>query len=254
MRTRFLLLSEPRTGSTLLIRELDQRWPEIRVGYEPLNPVNRGESCFEDIARSFYGQDAGEPIVGYKVFGPHVTQQQLTTLIELEGTRVMILRRRNHLRRHVSEQIALRTRQWRADTLKGPVEQIPLDRRAISVDTTELQRRMQVSRENFEEFERLSAGRPRIELWYEDLIDDLDGELRRVAAFLGAGEPAHEHPPSLHRQNPEPLRALIINFDEVDAFLRDLGLERFLELDDAESHLGSDSSDSVPTSQESTQL
>lgn len=221
--TRFLLLSEPRTGSTLLVDELDRRWTEIRTGGELLNPRNRDPaSSFEDIAGNAFADDTGASIVGFKIFGPHVSEQQLALLLEFDGMRVIILRRRDRLRRYVSERIALKTDRWRQFHSVDPVATIPLQERSVLVDTAHLLTSLHASEDTFDRFEQFSIGIPRIDVWFEDLIADLDGELRRVASFLGAGEPVNESPPRLVRQNPEPLSMLITNYDEVDAFLSHL--------------------------------
>ena len=223
--TRFILLSEQRSGSTLLGEELDRRWTEIRTRGELFNPAHRDPSAsFEDIACSAFDDDSGAKIVGFKLFGTQVTQQQLTALLQVEGIRVVILRRRDQLSRYVSNKIAIRTGRWREDQSAGPIESIPVEQRAITVDIEELRTQLQISHDNFREFERLTVGIPRIDVWYEDFSADLNGELRRIATFLGAGEPAHESPPRLVRQNPEPLGELITNFEEVSRFLRNAGL------------------------------
>lgn len=221
--TRFLLLSEPRSGSTLLIDELDRRWKEIRSGGEAFNPVNRSSSdCFEDIAGIAFEDDTGASIVGIKVFGAHVSEQQLSLLAESDGMRVIILRRRDLLRRYVSEQIAHRTGRWREFHSAGPTRESPVEERSVRVDTTMLLESFRNSEDHFARFDRLSTGVPRIDVWYEDLVADLDGQLRTIAGFLGAGEPDNEAPPRLVRQNPEPLSTLITNHDEVASFLSHL--------------------------------
>ena len=241
--TRFILLSEQRSGSTLLREELDRRWTEIRTRGELFNPSHRDPSAsFEDIAGSAFDDDSGAKIVGFKLFGTHVTQQQLAALLEVEGIRVIILRRRSQLRRYVSHKIAIKTGRWHEDQSVGPIETIPVEQRTITVDIENLRTQLRNSHDNFREFERLTAGVPRIDVWYEDLSADLNGELRRIATFLGAGEPAHESPPRLTRQNPEPLRALITNFEEVSRFLNNAGLSAAMT-DDGRSTAPSDLND-----------
>lgn len=230
--TRFLLLSAPRSGSTLLADELDRRWTEIRSAGESFNPIRRSPSdCFEDLAGIAFEDDAGASIVGVKIFGPHVSEHQLSVLLGFDGMRVIILRRRDQLRRYVSEQIAHKTGRWREFQSVGTIEEIPAQERSVHVDTAELLMSIRNSEDHFARFETLSTGISRIDLWYEDLVADLDGQLRRVAGFLGAGEPDNESPPRLVRQNPEPLSTLITNYDEVESLLSRIGRGDLLMLE-----------------------
>src|SRR5207245_2853083 len=77
------------------------------------------------------------------------------------------------------------------------------------------------------------AGVDVLDVWYEDLSEHLDAELRRVATFLGAGESAHESEPVLTRQNPEPLRLLVRNYADVRRRLSLTSMRVFLDPEDA---------------------
>lgn len=233
--TRFILLGEGRSGTSLLREELDRRWTEIRAKGEIFAHKERGSSIsFEDIAGTAFADDTGATIVGFKLFSTHATEQQISALLQLEGMRVIILRRRNPLRRYVSEQIAKRTGRWSQGRAGKPDSAIPVEDRRISIDVRHLETNLQISEDRFREFDRLTFGVPKIGIWYEDLVADLDGQLRRIASFLGAGEPAQESPPRLSRQNPEPLKDLIANYDEVSRFLRRIGRSEYLLDEDSE--------------------
>jgi hypothetical protein len=72
-----------------------------------------------------------------------------------------------------------------------------------------------------------------LEVWYEDVSDELDVQLRRIATFLGQGEPLIEARPFLTRQNPEPLRLLIRNYSEVCRALSATPMREYLDPEDA---------------------
>ena len=223
--TRFIVLNEGRSGSTLLVDELDRRWTEINAEREVFHPMRRdGFHHFEDVVRQTFFVDKGAPIVGCKIHGAQITAEQLSDLVKLDGMRVIILRRRNVLRRFVSERIANRTEQWEQTRGDRDADHIPLETRRITVHIPSFHARTVESSRWFTDCERISAAVPTLEVWYEDLTADLDAELRRIASFLGAGTPASEAPPLLTRQNPEPLQLLVENYDEVSAFLHDVGL------------------------------
>ena len=236
--TRFILLGEGRSGTALLGEGLQRRWTEIRAKEEIFSSKWRGSATsFEDVARTAFSADSGETIVGFKLFSSHVTKQQLSALLQLEGMRVIILRRRNPLRRYVSEEIAKKTGRWSEGRPGMPDAAIPVAERRLSIDVRRLEFSLHNSEDRFREFDRLTFGVPKIGIWYEDLVADLDGELRRIATFLGAGEPAQEAPPHLRRQNPEELKDLIANYDEVSRFLRRIGKSEYL-LDEDSTPVG----------------
>lgn len=223
--TRFIVLNEGRSGSTLLVDELDRRWPQIHAEREVFHPMRReGLRWFEDVVRETFFVDRGASIVGCKIHGAQITKAQLSALVELDGMHVILLRRRDVLRRFVSERIANRTDQWEQQRGDRATEILPAELRRFNVDIPSFHMSTVASLRWFADCERISASVPTLEVWYEDLTADLDGELRRIASFLGAGPPTHEAPPLLTRQNPEPLRDLVNNYAEVSAFLVDVGL------------------------------
>lgn len=227
--TRFIVLTENRSGSTLLGEELHRRWPEIRSLGERFSNLDSSEfDDFESVARRTFLDDTGEEIVGCKIFSGHVSEPQLKALLQLEGMRVIILRRRNQLRRYVSLKIANKTAEWQVNKFRLKDQPLTVEKRSISIDRWDLIKGIITSSNRFQWFDRVTVGIPRIDVWYEDLSAHLDDELRRVATFLGAEAPAQEFPPRLKRQNPEPLRDLVTNFDEVSEFLEDIGLAEFL--------------------------
>ena len=243
--TRFIILGEGRSGSSLLRVELNRRWTEIHTEGEVFGLKGRDPSAsFEELVDIAFANDAGATIVGFKLFSTHVTEQQLMAMLRLEGMRVIILRRQNALRRYVSEQIARQTGRWSEGRSKVPLESIPIAARSITVDIRHLETHLRISEDRFREFDRLTFRVPKIGVFYEDLVTDLDGELQRLATFLGAGEPSLQTPPILSRQNPESLRNLITNYDEVAKFLRRTGRGELLTIGESETP----GSESTPTS------
>ena len=173
---------------------------------------------FEEGFRHVWSTPTGHRFTGCKVFPGHVTDAELRSILGLPGMRVVILDRRSILRRYVSFQIARRDGQWLST--RGPV--VDAGSRRLHVDLDHFLRYRDAVHGSYAAFDRAVVGLPVHRTTYERLSADLDGELRRVAAFLGAGPPATELPPRLARQNPEPLRALVSNYDELrDALERE---------------------------------
>jgi hypothetical protein len=190
--TRFIVLSEERSGSTLLVEELHRRWPEIRSKGECFSELIRSESDdFESVARRTFLDDTGEAIVGCKVFPLHISEPQLVALRQLEGMRVIILRRRNQLRRYVSFKIAKKTSEWHWNQFRLRDQPLTAEKRSITIDKRDLFKGIIISNNRFQWFERATAGIPRIDVWYEDLSAHLDDDC--VGLRLSS---ALEHPPT----------------------------------------------------------
>ena len=233
--TRFVVLGLPRSGSTLLVDELNRRWPQIRSEREVFNRANRNATLsFDEITHNTFFLERSASIVGCKIFVNQISEQQLGSLLQLEGMKVIILRRRNLLSRHVSEEIAKRTARWMEQPSRRKDDPLSVEERQITINCRSFHTKMREALQWYRDCERMSEGLPKMDVWYEDLAADLDTELRRLATFLGAGEPAHESPPLLTKQNPEPLSVLITNFDEVREYLQTAGCSEFLTMDEAE--------------------
>jgi LPS sulfotransferase NodH len=241
--TRFVILGEGRSGSSLLRTELDRRWSEIRCLGEPYDPTVRlrskrpGESTEEITARVFAATES-RPIVGCKLFFFHVSRAELSSILALPGMKVVRLRRRNVLRQYVSLQIAFNSGIWARNRRHASPA---VDERAVTVDIERFIRYVYNLLENQRAAERAlaDAGVDALDVWYEDLSEHLDVELRRIATFLGAGKPAHEAEPVLARQNPEPLRLLVRNYAEVRSRLSHTSMRVFLDPEDGSSRAGS---------------
>jgi len=228
--TRFVVLATPRSGSTLLISELDRRWATMRCLGEAFGPDKRGEASIEACIGSVFFHETGEPIVGCKIFLAHVEPEGLAQILALPHMRVVILRRGNILRQHVSSRIAEADGRWvqpRHDRRRTAEERcVPVD----PLGFLHASRRIELI---YRWYDTLTAGLPVLQITYEELSADLDATVRRVAAFLDAGEPDRGGPPDLVRQNPEPLSMLVRNHDELCRVVRRHGLGHLLDPDDA---------------------
>ena len=232
--TPFVILGQARTGSNLLQTELCRRWPEVRCLGEEYGPDRRrqrpGETTGEVTARVFAATDE-HPVVGCRVFYGHVTAAEFGDLLKTSGIKVVHLRRRNILRRYVSLQIALHNDVWARGRRRAAP---PIDDRAVTIDVDDFIESSTVAAERRTDLERAlaDAGVAVLDVWYEELSARLDPELRRIASFLGLGEPVRESEPVLMRQNPEPLRLLVRNYAEVERRLARTSMREFLDAED----------------------
>jgi LPS sulfotransferase NodH len=233
----FVILCQARTGSNLVQTELSRRWPEIRCLGEEFGPHVRrnhpGETTADVMERVFAPTD-DHPVVGCRLFYGHVSPAEFRAILAVPGMRVVHLQRRNALRRYVSLQIAVNTQVW-ARGRRKPAQRI--DERTVTIDVDQFIDTTLRAAEHKARLEDVIAhsegGVDVLEVWYEDVSEHLDAQLRRIAAFLGQGEPMVEAPPYLTRQNPEPLHLLIRNYAEVRRALSVTPMRAYLDPEDA---------------------
>jgi hypothetical protein len=229
----FVILCHARTGSNLVQTELNRRFPEIHCFGEEYGPRLRGphETTEEVTARVFTATD-GSMIVGCRLFYRHVTPAELQEILTMPGLRVVHLRRRNALRRYVSLQIAMNNDIW----ARGRRQASPaIEDRAVAIDVDDFieSSLREVGRQRRAQRVVAEAGVAVLDVWYEDVSEHLDAEVRRIAMFLGVAKATRGGEPVLQRQNPEPLRLLVRNYAEVRSRLSHTSMRVFLDPEDA---------------------
>jgi hypothetical protein len=167
--------------------------------------------------------------------------------------RVVHSKRRNLLRLLVSLRIAEKTGQWIAPTAderpEHPIWRKALElgmstargarralrrrrprlaeAKAVTLSPEECQFGFTWLREQADDYAERFRGHPVLDVYYEDLVDATGRTLRQVQDFL------HLDPWPLttatRRQNPEPLRALIVNYDELYEAFRGTEYAQFFD-------------------------
>lgn len=212
----FVVLTSPRTGSNLLLERLSSQWPSLRSDGESFSPPIRGSSSVNDVIGKTYFIDSGHQFVGCKILASQIDDVDLESVLRIEGLRVIVLERRNVIRQFVSLKVAL------ADGIfsqpAGTKRSSPTAR-GVEVETEALL----TFRDGWNNWRHRYANATRelstVHIYYEDLEEDIDREIKRIADFVGLGDPDVVMPPRLRRQNPEPLSQLITNFEELRAEL-----------------------------------
>lgn len=213
---RFVVLSRSRTGSTLLVSYLNSH-PNVRCEGEVFGRLD-GRPYEKTLARIFAREPRHIRAKGFKLFYYHPVDGDgaglWNDLRSMQDLHVLQLRRRNTLRILVSRKLAEATGAWaRKDRTGAVVEKEPIH---LSMDE---------ARAAFEETARWEregaaafADHPLLALTYEELTSAPESEFGRVTDFLGV--PAQSPRSVLGRQNPEPLSALIRNFEELERGFR----------------------------------
>ena len=245
--TKFIILSIARSGTNLL-RDLLYQHPRIRC----LEEVFRKDYPFVDLYdnvlpgllppreelvrqltaspgplldRYVFRDVSGKyDVCGFKIFFTHPgidLEPVWNHLVADRDIRVIHLWRRNQLRRHVSLQQALQTGVW---IQYHPTVMPP---RGAKVDVDQFLRTAETTEQMREAFHVRFGRHPAVQIDYEELADDNNGQMKRVFEFLGV-DPLPVKPTTV-QQNTADLRILIQNYDEVAAKLRGTRFEEFLE-------------------------
>lgn len=226
---RFICIGYARTGSTLLMRSLNNHSHIVGFG-EIVKNIDRyphhyhefenSEALFERDpvrfleTRVFRKYPLPVEAVGFKVFYHHAPRETAwgqavwEYLLRQPDLRVLHLKRRNLLKTLLSERQAGETEEWikytnghePATVTIAPAEAEAFFRRMTGWEA---------------EYETLFAGHPRCQIVYEELTRDLSGELRRIQTFLGV--PHEEVSPGTEKRPRRSLASQIENYDELAA-------------------------------------
>lgn len=261
---RFLILSAPRTGSTLVQQALDSS-PEIvcfgeifnqHLDFIDYHSTNGYESNDQEIAsraddpagfleqRIFSNQPPSGRATGFKLHYDHFWgfPGLVEALRDDHDLAVIHLRRRNALRSLVSSKIVEETGVYfeSAGSRSGPIAAIARTvRRAVPGRRQRARATVEISQDELRKFvvvEELTARHWEGEVFrdhelqnvqYEDLVADPSREFARIQSFLGV-EP-RDLAIRTARQNPQPLSVLIENYAELSEACRGTDLEWMLD-------------------------
>jgi LPS sulfotransferase NodH len=222
---RFAIVGNARTGSNYLLDGLKSS-PSIRMYHEIFADHNRrvGKDFDRVFSTVFQPESKSTKIVGFKVFYNHLTEKEWQKFLACRDLKIIHLIRRNRLRTVISLEIAFKTGQW-TKSVKGNSGE--LKEKRLRLDPSKLIKRL----EQIEEGEATARARFRdrqiLEVVYEELVQSPKSGFEAAGAYLGVDgiDPSRIR---LRRQNPETLQQLIINYDEIEAALRNTRFAEYL--------------------------
>lgn len=222
---RFAIVGNARTGSNYLLDGLKSS-PSIRMYHEIFADHNRrvGEDFDRVFSMVFQPESKSTKIVGFKVFYNHLTENEWQKFLACKDLKIIHLTRRNRLRTVISLEIALKTGQW-TKSRKGHSGEVQEKR--LKLDPSKVIKRL----EQIEDGETTARIRFRdrqiLEVIYEELVRSPQSVFESVGKYLGVNgiDPGKIR---LRRQNPETLQQLIINYDEIEAALRNTRFAEYL--------------------------
>lgn len=230
-RVRAVILTTRRSGSSFLVECLRSH-PEIECASEILNgqpddpvPAFRGPwryvKKWSRIARTgawmpgrwldaYYARGHAKVRCFKAMYEQLVRPFALRYVVENEDIRVIHLRRHNLLKAHIS---ALLMNKREVLQATAPTEAV-----RIRVSPARAIASMRKMRARYEYFDRAFERHPRLQVSYESLFDGkyLDSETgRRICDFLGVAQYRMES--RIVKLNPESLRDMVTNYDELAA-------------------------------------
>lgn len=221
---RFAIVGNARTGSNYLLDGLKSS-PSIRMYHEIFAGHNRraGQDFDRILSTVFQYESKSIQMVGFKVFYNHLTEEEWQRLQASRNLQIIHLTRRNRLRTVISLEIAFKTGQWTQSARAGGPKE-----KQVVLEPSKLINRL----EQIEEGEAATRARFRdrqvLEVVYEELVRSPHEVFASVGAYLGVEgiDPARIR---LKRQNPEGLRQLIVNYDEVAVALSNTRFAEYLD-------------------------
>lgn len=138
-------------------------------------------------------------------------------MTETHSARVIVLKRRNYLRKVISSSVAKQQNRYRLRASEKPVlVRIKLDVNAVAIDgdVQPLLSRFEGWDHNFRQLDKLLDGQQVLRLTYEeDILDAPAVAYRKVCSFLDM--PVAEPKVSYGRNNPFAVSDIVLNFDEI---------------------------------------
>lgn len=252
--SRFCILSTQRSGSTWLVDVLN-RQEGTRVFEELFNrdavEVDRGERFWGDLIppveygnyvkeskkirlfRTFaflkeFEQNAPQPetkILGFKLMYSQLKEHpELLFALKRGGYKIVHQVRGNLLDLHISMAFMVEKQRIHQTQDNSEIEKITLEPTEVVATIRAKERKRGMIRRAFK-----TLGFKLTEITYEDMKSDLDGQLKKLAAFLDTQWEHVETSSQFKRVNPGSQRDKIANPEEVSKALRDAGLEHHLD-------------------------
>jgi LPS sulfotransferase NodH len=211
--TPFIILCEPRTGSTLLHTSLNFH-PNIKSYGEVIREqVEKNHNgCLMDLEDDLFTPHASHLwAIGLKLFYFYYDHPAYTNIfkqvVSRKDVKVIHLIRSDIFKLYVSLKVAQKTNIWSASSKRSDKSQ------RIFVNPEEFKQFAETYMQRQHFFKKLFHTHEVISVTYENLINNPQKELANVQQFLGVRPQRLRS--LLQKQNADNLETVVINYDEV---------------------------------------
>lgn len=243
-QTKFLLLSQPRSGSNWLFDQLN-RLPGVTCYDELFVPEPRQRTglfadypLYHDLPRGRFGRRPSAlayvhrlyrtpGVVGFKMMAGQLRPyRQVWAYLILRRVAVVHLVRANLLEALVSERVAAASERWHIQQGEPTQDEV-----RVELDVEEVLREIAMRADVVERTRRRLARLQfrHVEVRYEDLVAS-EGAFLRLCEFLGLGDVAQRPQSVLVRSRTVPAAEVVKNYEEVVEALRRSRFAYLLEL------------------------
>ena len=224
VNTPYLVLTRSRTGSNMFKDYLNSH-PKVKSMAE-LFRTNEGIDV-EATIEKVYDQPDEIDASGFKLFYYHPNDGSPSEiwdrLKDISNLKTISLRR-NPLRCSVSSEIMRQSKQHKQEVGEDVV---PVEEKRIEVDVNRFLNQIEHIESLRRELNDNLYAEP-YEVWYEDLV--ADGQTVMDGVFHHLGLNSHPIQTNLQKQNPEGLRELVSNYDELRDAVMNWGLFDSIEM------------------------
>ncbi|MFT4313352.1 MAG: Stf0 family sulfotransferase [Candidatus Woesearchaeota archaeon] len=220
-----IILARSRTGSTLLLSYLNCH-PRIYIGGEEFAVL--GSKNWKKVWDTFFCRyPFSARWVGFKIFYYHPRDKACEDLWNYlqkdKSIHIIHLVRKNRLRSIVSKEVGLKQGVWTSIDAKKQKQKIA---KKVFLDPHKCVEYLEQSEKWEKQARSQFADHPLIEITYEDLVLNKQKTLNSVFTFLGLSpKPVRTE---LKKQNPEKLRDLVENYDDLVKILKAEGFGHFV--------------------------
>jgi len=223
--SRFAIVGNARTGSNFLLDGIISSG-SVYMYHEIFADHHRtiGKNFDKIISKLYEKKEQHIKQVGVKIFYYHLSGDEWKKFLEHDEIKIIHLIRRNRLRTIISLEIALKTDQWVAT----PSSRNDSKEKSIWIDPEKLTTQLVMIGENESRARERFGGWQFLEVAYEDITKNPNEEFLKIGNFL---QLSNINPDAIRheKQNPEGLRELITNYDEVEKALIGTPHEIYLE-------------------------
>lgn len=206
---KFVVITRSRTGSNLLISLLNSH-PQIDAFGEKFNRL--GESDCKTIYNQIFPKTSAKTR-GFKIFYYHPLDsedKQIWDFLKNDSKiKIIHLQRANLLRTHISRLIAGKTDKWSSQGNN----KVALENKKVQIDVNELLSDIKTTKNYIQKTQKAFKNHDLYEVSYQELVTNRANTMECIFNFLQVSKFAPKS--DLKRQNPEPIKDIVLNYDEV---------------------------------------